>query len=151
MADVVNPIGTANSAHLKDVDFAGKTGSAQVISNAARKFLKGKQFNDNGWFAGVSPRRNPEIVVCALIEQGEHGYIAARAVSQVVKAYADKQRRAGRKFAEVPQKAEPPKKVEVAGVWSRTDEHGHPDGLQGGRFTVDLSRKSQSSRHGAGD
>src|SRR2546429_2849947 len=30
MSEVVNPIGTAPSAHLKDIDFAGKTGSAQV-------------------------------------------------------------------------------------------------------------------------
>ena len=150
MADVVNPIGTANSAHLKDIDFAGKTGSAQVVSNQARKILKGKQFNDNGWFAGVSPRRNPEIVVCALIEQGEHGDLAARVVSQVVKAYAEKQRRAGRKFAEVPQK-EPPKKVEVAGVWNRTAEEGHPDGLQGGHFTLDLSKPRHTSLRGAGD
>lgn len=150
MADVVNPIGTANSAHLKDIDFAGKTGSAQVISNQARKLLKGKQFNDNGWFAGVSPRRNPEIVVCALIEQGEHGYIAARVVSQVVKAYAEKQRRAGRKFAEVP-----PKNAEVAGVWSRPSEEGQLDGLQGGKFEVALdahrSAKKKPALHGAGD
>ena len=34
MADVVSPIGTANSAHLQGIDFAGKTGSAQTISNA---------------------------------------------------------------------------------------------------------------------
>jgi penicillin-binding protein 2 len=150
MADVVNPIGTANSAHLKDIDFAGKTGSAQVISNQARKLLSGKQFKDNGWFAGVSPRRNPEIVVCALIEQGEHGYIAARVVSQVVRAYAEKQRRAGRKFAEVP-----PKNAEVAGVWSRPSEEGQPDGLQGGKFEVALdagrSAKKKPVSRGAGD
>jgi penicillin-binding protein 2 len=150
MADVVNPIGTANSAHLKDVDFGGKTGSAQVVSNQARKILKGKQFADNGWFAGVSPRRNPEIVVCALIEQGEHGYIAARAVSQVVKAYADKQRRAGRKFAEVP-KQEPPKKVEVAGVWNRPADDGAGEALQAGRFFVTSSGKSRPRRQGVGD
>ena len=150
MADVVSPIGTANSAHLKDVDFAGKTGSAQVVSNQARKLLKGKQFNDNGWFAGVSPRRDPEIVVCALIEQGQHGYLAARVVSQVIKAYADKQRRAGRKFAEVPDK-EPPKKLEVAGVWSHSDPDGH-ESLQGGHFSILLGSKKRSAAvRGVGD
>src|SRR5438309_3239875 len=50
MADVVSPIGTANSAHLKDIDFAGKTGSAQTISNMAKaRLANGKsRFKDNG-------------------------------------------------------------------------------------------------------
>src|SRR5215469_14248551 len=37
MSEVVNPIGTAPSAHLQGIDFAGKTGSAQVVSNKFRK------------------------------------------------------------------------------------------------------------------
>ena len=95
MADVVNPIGTAPSAHLAGIDFAGKTGSAQTISNAAKaRLANGKQrFKDNGWFVGVAPRRNPEIVVAVLIEEGEHGYLAARITAQVIKAYVEKQRK----------------------------------------------------------
>src|SRR5262249_10449936 len=80
-AGVVNPGGTAALSHLQGIDFAGKTGSAQIISNTLRK-SKGaaaKDYKDNGWFAGVAPRRNPEIVVCVLLEQAEHGYLAARA------------------------------------------------------------------------
>src|SRR5437763_416515 len=55
MANVVNPIGTAPSAHLEGIDFAGKTGSAQTISNLAKARLpNGKtKFNENGWFVGV--------------------------------------------------------------------------------------------------
>jgi penicillin-binding protein 2 len=95
MAEVVDPIGTAPSAHLAGIDFAGKTGSAQTISNAAKARLsEGKQkFKDNGWFVGGAPRRNPEIVVGVLIEEGEHGYLAARMASQVVRAYVEKQRK----------------------------------------------------------
>lgn len=95
MADVVTPIGTANSAHLVGVDFAGKTGSAQTISNAAKaRLANGKsEFKDNGWFVGVAPRRNPDIVVAVLLEGGEHGYFAARAASQVIKAYVEKRRK----------------------------------------------------------
>jgi penicillin-binding protein 2 len=95
MSEVVNPIGTAPSAHLAGIDFAGKTGSAQTISNAGKaRFGEGKQkFKDNGWFVGGTPRRNPEIVVGVLIEEGEHGYLAARMASQVVKAYVEKQRK----------------------------------------------------------
>jgi penicillin-binding protein 2 len=95
MAEVVNPIGTAPSARLNNVDFAGKTGSAQTISNVGKARLKGstRKFRDNGWFVGFTPRRNPEIVVATLIEQGEHGYLAARLVAQVVRAYVEKQRK----------------------------------------------------------
>jgi penicillin-binding protein 2 len=95
MAEVVNPIGTAPSAHLAGIDFAGKTGSAQTISNAAKaRFGGGKQkFKDNGWFVGFAPRRNPEVVVGVLVEEGEHGYLAARIVAQVVRAYVEKQRK----------------------------------------------------------
>ena len=96
MADVVNPGGTAALSHLQGIDFAGKTGSAQTISNAlkAKIVRTGKaKFKDNGWFAGVEPRRNPEIVVCVLLEEGEHGYLAARAAAQVIKAYVEKKQR----------------------------------------------------------
>jgi penicillin-binding protein 2 len=95
MSEVVNPIGTAPSAHLNGIDFAGKTGSAQTISNTAKAKLGGdkSKFKDNGWFVGVTPRRNPDIVVAVLIEQGEHGYLAARTAAQVIKAFVEKQRK----------------------------------------------------------
>ncbi|HUS20291.1 MAG TPA: penicillin-binding protein 2 [Terriglobales bacterium] len=131
MADVVNPIGTAPSAHLKDIDFAGKTGSAQVISNTLRSKLSGKEYRDNGWFAGVTPRRNPEIVVATLIEQGEHGYLAARITAQVIKAFVEKKRRNQVQTAQaMPSK----KEVEVGAVWSESARGN--DGLHGGRFNV---------------
>ncbi len=95
MAEVVNPIGTAPSAHLNGIDFAGKTGSAQTISNAMKAKIAGgaNKFKDNGWFVGFTPRRNPEIVVAVLVEEGEHGYLAARTASLVIKAYVEKQRK----------------------------------------------------------
>jgi penicillin-binding protein 2 len=135
MANVVSPIGTANSAHLKDIDFAGKTGSAQTISNTAKaRLANGKaKFKDNGWFAGVAPRRNPDIVVCALLEEGEHGYLAARVVSQVIKAYVEKQR-------QIPTKVARNAPVEVGGVWSVPDAAGDPK-LQAGRFFIDIPKK----------
>jgi penicillin-binding protein 2 len=99
MAQVVEPIGTAPSAHVQGVDFAGKTGSAQTVSNAARKILRGKQYNDNSWFVGVVPRRNPDIVVCVLFEGGEHGKLAARLAAQVVRSFVDKQRKVLNNYA----------------------------------------------------
>lgn len=129
MADVVNPVGTAPSAHLKDIDFAGKTGSAQVVSNTARAKLTGREYADNGWFTGVTPRRNPEIVVSTLIEQGEHGYLAARVTSKVIKAYVEKKRAHQTKTA----RAAASQKVEVAAIWGRPDSS-----LQGGRFDLQV-------------
>jgi penicillin-binding protein 2 len=141
MSNVVNPIGTAPSAHLQGIDFAGKTGSAQTISNLAKARLGGgKKFKDNGWFAGVEPRRNPEIVVCALLEEGEHGYLAARVVAQVIKAYVEKQRREPTKVA---QGARLKQKVEIAGVWNAPGDNSEGENtMHAGRFMVDVADKS---------
>ena len=124
MADVVSPIGTANSAHITGVDFAGKTGSAQVISNTLRKSkgFGGNQFKDNGWFVGVTPRRNPEIVVVVLIEQGEHGSVAAGLASKVIKAFVEKQRRVHNNPMLFSDKADPGS-IPVAGVWNGPENH----------------------------
>src|ERR1700733_11770171 len=144
MANVASPIGTANSAHLQGIDFAGKTGSAQPISNMAKaRMANGKtKFKDNGWFVGVEPRRDPEIVVCTLLEEGEHGCLPARVASQVIKAYVEKQRRQPTKIA-----SSGNTKVEIGAVW--TDSSGDGDDgestsenhLHAGRFLVDVARK----------
>jgi len=134
MVNVVGPMGTAPSAHLQNIDFGGKTGSSQVISNPGRKQVGGKgQFKDNGWFVGVMPRRNPEIVVAALIERGEHGYLAARLVAQVIRAYADKHKQHPLNIA---QAMPAPQRPEVAAVWSTADEDG-TEKLGSGRFRIE--------------
>jgi penicillin-binding protein 2 len=140
MANVVSPGGTAPSAHLQGIDFAGKTGSAQTISNALKAKLGAagkKNFKDNGWFVGVEPRRNPEIVVCTLLEEGEHGYLAARTAAQVIKAYVEKQRRQPTKVAGAKDG-----KADIGAVWSEPglgeDEGDH---LQAGRFLLDVARR----------
>jgi penicillin-binding protein 2 len=143
---VVSPIGTANSAHITGVDFAGKTGSAQVVSNEARKVLKGSEFKDNGWFAGVVPRRNPEIVVVALFEQGEHGDQAAQIVSKVVRAYAEKKKMiTPMRKASVDSKSAQNKELDVAALWSN-DADGDADHLSGGHFKVDLSHPAKHAK-----
>jgi penicillin-binding protein 2 len=135
MANVPTPLGTAGSAHLQGIDFAGKTGSAQTVSNALKaKTANGKsKFKDNAWFVGVTPRRNPEIVVAVLFEGGEHGQFAARIAAQVVKAYVEKQRRPPTKVAQGN------KKVEIGAVWNSTNPDGsEQDSLQGGHFLIDV-------------
>ena len=93
MALVPTPTGTAPSAHLDGIDFAGKTGSAQTMSNAlAQKLGHSKSMHDNAWFVGVTPRRNPDLVVCVLFEGGEHGQFAARIAAQVIRSFVLKKR-----------------------------------------------------------
>jgi penicillin-binding protein 2 len=138
MSNVPSPLGTAGSAHLQGIDFAGKTGSAQTVSNALKaKTANGKsKYKDNAWFVGVTPRRNPEIVVAVLFEGGEHGQFAARIAAQVVKAYVEKQRRQPTKVAGGD------KKVEIGAVWnSASPDESEQDMLHGGRFVIDVSKK----------
>jgi penicillin-binding protein 2 len=129
--------GTAAGAHLEGIDFAGKTGTAQTISGAAKaKMANGKaRFKNNAWFVGVSPRRNPEIVVAVLWESGEEGPLAAIVASHVIKAYVEKQRRSPTKMADKP-KADG--KVEIGAVWTAPDADGDAEKLQSGRFVVDV-------------
>src|SRR6266478_1558761 len=142
MGRVLLPEGTAPSAHIEGIDIAGKTGSAQIVSLALRaKHQNNEDFAQNGWFVGFTPRRNPDIIVCVLFEGGEHGRLAARLATQVIKAYVDKQRRQPTKMAVASGK------VEVSSMWTDSrggDEDGaesHGDHLQGGRFVVDVARK----------
>jgi penicillin-binding protein 2 len=75
---------------LQNVDFSGKTGTAQVEGFDLQKKL-GKKLKENGWFVGYAPRRNPDIVVAALVQSGGWGSTsAAPIVRDVVKAYYDK-------------------------------------------------------------
>jgi len=91
---VVNEGGTGARARIPGVEVCGKTGTAQLASNAALKSAKlAEVLKDNAWFVGFYPRQNPEIVVVALYEGGEHGHLAAPIVRDVIKAYIDKHRR----------------------------------------------------------
>ncbi len=92
MYGVVNEGGTAGLIKLQGVELCGKTGSAQVISNEGKqRAQRSSDLNDNAWFVGYAPRRNPEIVVSVLVQGGEHGASAAAPVARdIIKAYYDK-------------------------------------------------------------
>jgi penicillin-binding protein 2 len=94
MYAVVNEGGTGARSRIPGIEFCGKTGTAQLASNDLLKNAKlARIMKDNAWFVGFAPRHDPEIVVVALFESGEHGNWAAPIVRDVVKAYFDKKTR----------------------------------------------------------
>jgi hypothetical protein len=83
-----------------------------------------------------------------LFEGGEHGRLAARLATQVIKAYVDKQRRQPTKMAAAAGKVEVSSMWTDAGGEAAANENGaNEDGtntndrLQAGRFLVDVAGK----------
>jgi penicillin-binding protein 2 len=97
--------GTAAASHLEGIDFAGKTGTAQVMSHdALARSGGGHRTLPNAWFVGMAPRRNPDIVVAVLWQNGDWGSNSAKLAAQVIEAYVNKQRKRDNnvRVAEVP-------------------------------------------------
>jgi penicillin-binding protein 2 len=139
MGRVLLPEGTAQSAHVPGIDIAGKTGSAQVVSLATRaKHAHDEALAQNGWFVGFTPRRNPDVIVCTLFEGGEHGKLAARIATQVIKAFVDKQKR---QPTNVAQKIGH-EKFEAGALWTSPGEEGESERLNGGRIQINLTKPS---------
>ena len=59
------------------IKVGGKTGSVQVSGTNA----------DNAWFIGFAPFDEPEIAICALVENGMHGNYTAAIVLDVLREY----------------------------------------------------------------
>jgi len=91
MYGVVNEGGTGASLKLANIELCGKSGTAQLMSVETGSRL-GKNNKNDGWFVGYAPRRNPEIVVAAVVQDtAEHGGTAAGpVVRDIVKGYYDK-------------------------------------------------------------
>jgi penicillin-binding protein 2 len=144
--------GTAAAAHLDGVDFAGKTGTAQV-TGSGDTHVKGGAKTPNSWFVGMAPRRNPEIVITVLQEHGDWGANSAKIAAQVITTYVNKQRM---KEHNVLDQAGTQKPVEVGAVWSDpapVRRKGNSAGRQtvaasdfhGGHFFVDPPRPAPTS------
>ena len=65
--------GTAIASRVADLRIAGKTGTAQNSHGP-----------NHGWFIGFAPAEEPEIVVGAIIEFGEHGSSVAPMVNRII-------------------------------------------------------------------
>jgi len=69
-----------------------------------------------------------------LFQGGEHGRLAARLATQVLKAYVDKQHRSPQKLVEKPKGDG---KVDIGALWTGPES----DKLEGGRFALDLPKR----------
>jgi len=147
MAGATDPTmgGTAAASHLEGIDFAGKTGTAQIASHEAIKRLGGgKEFLPNGWFVGVIPRRNPEFVVAVLWEHGDWGSNAAKLAAQVATVYVNKKRTQDHNVLE---QAGTGKPVEVGAIWSEPAQPGRKpagNGLHAGHFWVNAAPAAEA-------
>ncbi|MGH9464767.1 MAG: penicillin-binding transpeptidase domain-containing protein, partial [Thermoanaerobaculia bacterium] len=76
---VVNDGGTAAGSRLEGIEFAGKTGTAQVVAQRTytRSETLAEALRDHAWFAAYAPVGAPELVVVAFVEHGGHGSQAA--------------------------------------------------------------------------
>lgn len=102
MAQTTTAGGTAFASHLEGVDFAGKTGTAQVIGHdALARAGKSHRTVPNSWFVGLAPRRNPDIVVAVLWENGDWGSNSAKLAARVIEAFVNKQRQGANNVREV--------------------------------------------------
>jgi penicillin-binding protein 2 len=100
---VVNAAGTGRRASIKDHDVAGKTGTAQVISNEGRASARTtKDLRDNGWFVFFAPRDNPQVAGVIFLEHGMHGPNAAGVAHHVIDTFFAK--REGRALPPPPTK-----------------------------------------------
>ena len=89
---VVNSGGTGATARIAGKDVSGKTGSAQVISNAGRAAARtSKDLRDNGWFVFFAPRDHPTMAGVVFLEHGIHGPNAARVAHHILDTFFAKQ------------------------------------------------------------
>jgi len=108
----VNGSGTGGRARIPGYDVAGKTGTAQVISNQGRQAARGsdRDLRDHGFFVFFAPRDNPQIAGVIFAEHGEHGFLGAPIAKHVIETYFAKKE--GRPLPELPPLAPPAGKDE---------------------------------------
>jgi penicillin-binding protein 2 len=84
--------GTAFASRIKDLEFSGKTGTAQVVSRPPDDVVDQEQIDemlkDHAWFVAYAPEQDPKIAVAVMMEHGEHGSSAAAPIARdVIRTY----------------------------------------------------------------
>ena len=93
VAVVNEPGGTAYATRLPEIKFAGKTGTAQVVSLGSKQKLdpttQAYLSRDHAWFAAYAPAEDPEIVVVVVNEHGGWGAAgAAPTAAKIIQTWA---------------------------------------------------------------
>jgi penicillin-binding protein 2 len=80
--------GTAFKVRSKDIEVAGKTGTAQVHGRHVEN--GGYEAGDHAWFVGFAPAGRPRIAIAVLVEHGGHGGdVAAPVAMEIIHNYFD--------------------------------------------------------------
>lgn len=83
------PKGTARYWKVPGVEFAGKTGTAQVMGFSADQIYSSctsrpMHMRHHGWFVSYAPADNPEIVIAILAEHACHGNTGAVPIAREI-------------------------------------------------------------------
>ncbi len=77
---VADEAGTGKEARLPQIQVAGKTGTAQVVTTERLKeerkggtAEKIRKYENHAWFVGYAPAADPRVAVAVLVEHGGHG------------------------------------------------------------------------------
>jgi penicillin-binding protein 2 len=81
--------GAANLAAAKNVQIAGKTGTAEFGET-----IGNNQYLTHGWFTGFAPFDNPQIAITVFLENGNGGANAAPLAGRIMTYYFGRQQRA---------------------------------------------------------
>ena len=86
---VHEPHGTGRRAWLKNIEIAGKTGTAQVVAMKKDEEISKDDeipyhFRDHAWFVAFAPYENPRIAVAVIVEHGGHGGSSAAPVAKKI-------------------------------------------------------------------
>jgi penicillin-binding protein 2 len=105
---VVNAAGTGGRGKIVGYNVAGKTGTAQVVSNQGKAAAArtGMDVRDHGWFVFYAPHDKPVIAGVIFAEHAEHGYLGAPIAKFAMETYFAKLE--GRPLPSIDKPATPP-------------------------------------------
>ena len=75
--------GTARGSRLPNLEYGGKTGTAQVVALDISKAFKRQEFEDHALFVALAPLQDPKIAIAIVVENGGQG---SRAAAPIAKA-----------------------------------------------------------------
>ena len=93
------PGGTSSRYSLKDIIFAGKTGTSQIVNLSSKELFdrcsdRPVHLRHHGWFAGFAPFENPKITVAILTQHSCSGSSGASPIARdIIKAYFEHNRK----------------------------------------------------------